>query len=270
MRQYKSFVLVIQVILLAQTAYSGFERTAQPVSVIGRGLSGSAMFHFDNVLINPASISAVASLRSSIFYSPSPFQLPQLSGYGLLVGTPISTVYTAVGFHTFGFSLYRETDGFISAGTMLSDGTGIGMNLHLYHLTIERYGSASAGVLDMGGIFRITEAFALGGAIHNLTGADFGDDDDIPRTLLTGISVSVSGNAVVNVDMVKEMRYPVTFRIGTEVMLHENLTVRAGVQEESSRIFWGMSVILIPFRIGYSYAAHSELGPSHSIGISIE
>lgn len=270
MRQYKIIALVIQVILLAQTNYCGFERTAQPAAVIGRGLSGSALLQFENLWINPVSVIAAASFRSSIFYTPSQFQLPQLSNYGLISGTSFGAMSVAVGLQSFGFSLYRETDGFLALGSMIGEDAGVGFNFHLYHLSIMNYGSSVSGVIDLGVLYRITDAVSVAAVIHNLSGADFGTDDDIPRTMVAGISLTVAPLAVVNADVVKEMRYSPTIRVGTDVQLHDHFTVRAGVTSGTSRLFGGFSVSILPLRMDYGFSSHADLGPTHSIGISIE
>jgi hypothetical protein len=270
MRQYKIFVLVIQVILFAQTIYCGFERTAQPAAVIGRGMSGSAHFQFVNLWLNPASIAAAGSLRSSLFYNPSPFQLPQLSNYGLIAGFTAGSIAFAAGFESFGFSLYRETDMLVGAGTQLSDGFNAGIVIHLYHVSMERYGSSWTGSVDIGSIYEMTDKIAVGAAIQNLNGADFGEADDIPRAFVTGVSIGIEEMAVLNADVIKELNFPLQYRIGTDLHPHQFVTLRAGVQDNPSRIFCGFSVTIVPFRFDYAYASHADLGPSHSIGIAIE
>lgn len=270
MRQYKIFVLVIQVILFGQALYCGFERSTQPAAVIGRGMSGSAHFQFENLWLNPASIAATGSLRSSLFYNPSPFQLPQLSNYGLIAGFTSGSAAYAAGLESFGSSLYRETDMLVGASMQLSDGFNAGITIHLYHVSMERYGTSWTGSIDIGSMYQLTGNIAVGAAIQNLTGSDFGEPDDIPRTFISGVSIGFENIAVLNADIVKDLRFPIQFRVGFDLLMHEHVTIRAGVQDGPSRMFGGVSVSVLPFRFDYAYASHSDLGPSHSIGIVFE
>ncbi|MCK9408655.1 MAG: hypothetical protein WCX28_13165 [Bacteriovoracaceae bacterium] len=270
MRQYKIFVLAIQVILLPQALFSGFERTAQPATVLGRALSGSASLQFENVWINPAAVTAATSVQSLLFYSPSPFQLPQLSSYGCIGGFTLYNYSFAMGFQTFGFSLYRESAVSMSIGTSVAEDMHAGVTFHLYQLSISRYGSSVTEVLDVGSVYSLSEVVNVGVAMNNVTGSKFGGDDDIPRSLISGISLNIEDRATVNFDLIKDLRYPVSHRAGIELLLHEIVAVRAGVQGGVPRLFGGFSISIIPFRIDYSIATHNDLGLSHSIGIAIE
>jgi hypothetical protein len=270
MRQYKIFVLAIQVILVNQGLYCGFERTPQPSIVLGRALTGTAQRQFENLWLNPASISSAVTFHSSVFYTPSPFDLPQMSNGGFIAGSQTNGISFAGGYSTFGFSLYRETIGTMTLAATVAEGIDVGINGHLYHVSIANYGSRTAGIADVGAVYSLTDQFSIGCSVLNMTGSDFGEDDDIPRYLTSGISVNITERSVVNFDLVSETRYPLTYRAGVELSVHERVTLRAGVQGDQSRIFAGVSLAVLSFRIDYAAATHQELGLTHSIGISFE
>lgn len=270
MQQYKVFVFAIQVFLALQSAHAGFERTAQPSSSFGRGSAGNALLNPDNCWNNPASLPQLHTLFATTFYSPSPFQLPQLSNYGMIVAVPMKAVNIAIGFSSFGFSLYRESAGTVSISNMLTDEWSVGMNMHLYHLFIENYGSATSEVFDVGSVYSLSEQINVGVSLLNLTGSSFGADDDIPRMIATGISMSLSQNFTVNADLEKDIRYPVSYHVGIEFNPHELIILRTGTRSDTSQLFGGIGINVAPLQINYGVASHPELGLTHSIGIAFQ
>ncbi|MEW5800188.1 MAG: hypothetical protein AB1728_14415 [Bacteroidota bacterium] len=267
MRQYKLFILFIQV-AFTSSLVAGFERTAQPTALFARAFSGAAFASESNVWLNPAALFGIASFRSSLFYSPSPFQLPQLTNYGLLIADDIEGVKVALSLRSFGFSLYRETSGSLTAALTEIENFGVGLTLSLNHLAIQNYGNATKVGIDIGSIYTVTSELAIGLSLTNINGATFGGDDDIPRVLLAGLSYRVLENALFTIDLVKDVRYDATFRAGIEFSPHEIFIVRSGVQGEPSRLFGGIGLRITPFVIDYGTATHDDLGLTHSIGIS--
>ncbi len=268
MRQYKVFGFFIQVILCVHCSFCGFERTSQPTPVFARAYSGAAFYDDANLWLNPAALSKVSSFQSSLFYSPSPFQLHQLSNYGLITVHPFEFMNVGIGLTSFGFSLYRETMVSVSGGAMFTESFSAGISLHYCHLFIEKYGSSSNGTVDLGAICSVTDGLNLGFSLNNLTGAAFGGDDDIPQLFLTGLSYQIIENAVVHIDIVKDVRYTTTYRAGFELSPHDIVIIRGGTHGEPSRLFGGLGITIAPFQINYAVATHSELGLTHSIGIT--
>jgi hypothetical protein len=268
MHQYKVFILLIQVFLITQFSLGSFERTAQPTSLFGRAFSGSALFSINNLWLNPASIARNSSFEASLFYSPSPFQLPQLSNYGLQVIKNVNEINISAGYSSFGFSLYRETVFSFSAATMVTESFAAGIALHGNHLSIQSYGSATAPMFDLGIIFSATDEINIAFSFSNFTRSSFGADDDIPQIFITGLSYSLVKDAVVTIDLVHDVRYSTTYRTGIEFSPMEFVTLRAGTQKEHSRLFGGIGIKIFSLSFDYGIATHTELGLTHSIGIT--
>ncbi|MFA6456820.1 MAG: hypothetical protein WCW40_08365 [Bacteroidota bacterium] len=268
MHQYKIFIFLIQVILIAQPLISGFERTSQPTQVFSRGMSGSALYSAENIWLNPASIARISSMRTTVFYSPSPFQLEQLSNYGLIISRAFPFAAMAVGFSSFGFSLYRESTGSLFLGALINDEFAAGIGWNLYHLSIEHYGSSINGVLDAGMIYSLSEQFNISLVIQNVNGASFDGEDDIPRVLISGISYALTERGIVHVDIVKDVRFPLAYRAGFNVRLHENIVVNAGTRTDSSLLCGGIGIVVSDWQVDYGIASHAELGVTHSLGIT--
>jgi len=267
MRQYKLFILFIQVVFCVEYLSAGFERTALPAAVVGRGFSGVAFASEQNVWLNPAALSTVASFTSSVFYSPSPFQLPQLTNFGLLIADDVGIAKVSASFTSFGFSLYKETTGSLSFANSDIQNFSFGATLSIYHLSIARYGTAVKSCFDIGAVYSFTEALSFGAALHNVAGSTFGNDDDIPQVVLAGLSYRVIETMVVMVDLVNDVRYEPTYRVGTEFQPHDIVTLRTGIQGEPSRLFGGVGIHLSTITVEYGIATHDDLGLTHSIGV---
>jgi hypothetical protein len=269
MRQYKLFILFIQVMIHAEFAEAGFERTAQPAAAFGRALSGIAFESESNVWLNPAVISGVSSFRTSFFYSPFPFQLPQLKNYGVLIADDIGIVKASASVTSIGFSLYRETAGLLTlAYTNVMD-FSFGASLSFNHLNIANYGNAMRVGIDAGMLYSLTDKLKIGAAVTNLNGFTFGDDDDVPRIVVSGASFQVNEMIILCIDLVKDVRYKPTYRAGIELKPLEIFTIRTGIQGEPSRLFGGIGIRISSFIIDYGIGTHDDLGLTHSIGISL-
>jgi hypothetical protein len=266
--QYKLFAVFIQAVLLCSAAVAGFERNVQPTAIFANAVSGVAMNSFENLWLNPASPASLSSFRASLFYAPSPFQLPQLTHYGLIAAHPFSPGTISIGLYTQGFPLYRESSGSATYAGILTDELSVGMTLNVYHLAIQGYGSATKIGTDIGGILSLSEELSIGFSLGNVNGADIDDGGDIPRTAALGAVFRPVSTAVILFDIVKDIRFPEEYRAGIKFSPIDEMTLHAGMQSEHSRLFAGMSITVSPLTVHYGIGTHADLGVAQSIGIT--
>lgn len=143
-----------------------------------------------------------------------------------------------------------------------------GISTRIFHVSILHYGSAVTIGIDLGAIIQISEIVSVGISVMNVNGADVGADDDIPRSVGTGISLRPISEVTLCADIVKDLRYAEAFRVSIEMTPIETLTLSAGVQSDPSRMFGGIGISMKPFTIHYGVGTHTDLGLSHSIGIT--
>ncbi len=259
--------MFIQAVLLCNTGIAGFERIVQPTAVFAKAGSGVAMAAHDNLWLNPASSASLSSFRATLFYVPSPFQLSQLSHYGLIVAQPLTVGTISLGVHTLGFPLYRESNGSVTFARVITDDFFAGITLHAFHLAIQGYGSTTKFGTDIGGIFNLSKELSVGISLGNVNGADIGDGEEIPRTVTFGAVFRPVGSAVIVFDLIKDIRFPETYRVGLEFLPLDVLSLHAGIQGEPSRLFGGIGVTISPFTVHYGIGTHADLGSTHSIGV---
>lgn len=267
--QYRIFGMLVQVLLLQQVLFAGFDRVPQPANLFAKGSSGIALFNSAALWINPASLAKNSSITSTFFYSPSGFQLQQLANSGIISSVPTKYGIAGIGISTFGFSLYRETVGALSYSLMVTDNVALGATLNFNHLSIERYGTDLSVGADVGAILSPIKDVTVGIVLQNINRPRIGTSgEEIPLRYCTGIGYIFSDLAILNVDVIKDVRYPLEYKGGIDLLLHQHFILHGGISTEPERMFAGLSIPYLFFKIEYGYATHKELGATHSFGIS--
>lgn len=156
-----------------------------------------------------------------------------------------------------------------SLATSLEEGFFLGSNLNVNHLTIRQYGTASAVGIDLGGSARLAEDLWWGVSILNINRPTIGNmKDDLPQVYLTGLSCEVLAGSSVSLHVIKDVRYPVSVRVGTEFSFYGVCDVRLGFSTEPSRYFAGIGFRYVSLSADYSVGTHLDLGLTHTFGIS--
>lgn len=260
--------MLIQAVLLCGFGYAGLEKTAQPTSVFAAAGSGVAHTSIDNIWINPASSGFLPAFTASLFYYPSPYQLSQLTQYGLILALPIGIGTVSIGLQSVGFRLYRETAGSVNFSRPITNELSAGVTLHSYHISINGYGSTTVLSSDIGGIVTVNESLSLGISLGNVNGADIGGGEEIPRMITVGAIFRPLEQVQWTFDIVKEMRFPHTYKTGIQFSPIVPLKLFAGIQGEPSRLFGGIGVTVSPIDVQYGIGTHDDLGATHSIGVT--
>lgn len=252
-------------------AVAGFERVIHSPALWGKGLTTTASRNGEAVMLNPASLAEEQVFSASMFFSPSPFDLPQLENGGVTAVIPASSFVAGVSVLSSGFSLYREFIGTATIAKSFFENLDVGANISLNHLSIARYGSAATFTFDFGTSLEVVNDVRWGFAILNCTRATIGASrDPLPQMYLTGFEYTVLPRATVAADLVKDARYPFSIRVGTQFSPHEILDVRFGVSSAPSRYYAGFGVRVLSLYVDYSVATHAELGLTHDIGIAFQ
>ncbi|MDE3057065.1 MAG: hypothetical protein KGJ59_03800 [Bacteroidota bacterium] len=267
----RTFVWGAIVLVSLDNVFAGFERVVHSPVLWGKGLATAASRNIDAVLLNPASAAGTESFSISVFYSPSPFELPQLSNGGITAAVPLSSFAVCSSLVTSGFSLYRELSGTVTIANSFFGTLDVGANLSLNHLSIARYGSAAALTFDAGAELEVGGGVRWGVALLNCTRSTIGRGHDaLPQLYLTGFEYTVLPRATVAFDIVKDFRYPFSIRAGTQFSPLESLDARFGVSSAPSRYYAGFGLRAMSLYVSYSVATHPELGLTHDIGIAFQ
>ncbi|MGE5316112.1 MAG: hypothetical protein ACM3Q4_15570 [Acidobacteriota bacterium] len=255
----------------ADCAWASFERLAQPASLAGRALAGCAGTDADCVQKNPASPAGITSVHLSLFHSPSPFGLPELSRIGMSAAMPFHFGTLQCTATRFGSSLYREHALMLTYAVKLDEAFAAGISYSYNALSIERYGSAHASGIDLGIQASPVTGLTLGASVLNVNHPAIGsNNDELPRIVMLGMSYAFGTQARFALDIVKDVRYPESVHAGVEASPVSFLLLRTGASTGPARLYGGLGIRLSAFEIQYAVVTHQELGLTHTFGISID
>lgn len=141
---------------------------------------------------------------------------------------------------TFGGGVYRYGDELFSENRLrlgyknAFQGFHYGLALNYNHIVQGGgYGSLTALGIDAGLAARIAEGFTVGAKATNINQPSYGSYNNIseepPRELSIGFSYRLSGLALFSSEVVKDVRFPLSYRGGVEVKLFDRLKGRAGI-----------------------------------------
>lgn len=200
-----------------------------------RGTSmGQAMtaLHNDtwNVFANPALLPEDG--RSVSFYGIRYFGFAELTDMAIAAHYAHDWGTFGLGVHSYGDDLYRENR-FRLAYRRGYEGMYAGVVINYTHFSIENHGSAGALVIDAGIAFNVVENLWFGARATNLTRSSIGQNpQELPRELAIGVAYTMSDRGTLSSDIVKDARFPLSYRGGIEVRVFDQLYARGGVTTE--------------------------------------
>ncbi len=209
--------------------------------------------------------------RVTVFYSPSPFGLPELSNGGIAIALPVSVGAIQAAVTRAGRTLYSEQCAFLSFACALDEAFSLGASVSYNAVSIERYGSAHTFGIDIGIAVTPAPFLTLAASMQNANRPTIGaEQDELPRVFLLGIACRVADRAVIAADLAKDIRYPESVRVGIEVGPVEFVALRTGVSTAPPRFHAGAGLRYRAVGFDYSITTHQDLGPTHALGLSLD
>lgn len=137
----------------------------------------------------------------------------------------------AGGVHRYGFDLFSESR--LRLGYKNSfKGFHFGAVFNYSHVA-QGGGNGSAGAIgvDLGIAAAITPELWIGAKAVNINRPTYGslNDEELPRNLSIGFSYRLSDIALLSSDVIKDVRFPISYRAGIEVRVIGGLVGRAGI-----------------------------------------
>lgn len=220
---------------------------------------------------NPAGLAQQNWREFSIYYSPSPFGLKQLSNNSAVYHEPTNYGSFAIAYSNYGFELYKENAFFVSYSTNISKNIFFGTTFAYRNLSIKNYGNDNALTILLGGILYLTPDLRIGFEIDNITHSSFGNSDNqIPMVFDLGLSYSLLSKLVINTAIEKEIDNNTSLRVGIDYEIIKYLNLRIGAMNEPSSFSAGIGVNYSLFEIDYAVFNHQDLGFTHQFGITMQ
>jgi hypothetical protein len=222
------------------------------------------------IFYNPAGLGQMKYRDFSVFYSPAPFGLSDLSTAAFTYAEPLKYGVIGAGLRTYGFDLYKETSIMLSYGNGYKNKLFYGVNLNFYHLNIQNYGSASSFGVDVGAMAYINKYLRWGFFGKNVTGSTIGESKEkIAQVYRTGLNYKPLNEVGLMLEIEKDVKYPVSVRAGFEYSLLDYVDLRAGVGNEPTSFTGGIGFNYNIFQLDYALYKSQDLGITHQGSITV-
>ena len=215
---------------------------------------------------NPAGLADLTSFQFGVCYMPQLYGLSELKTIGGVATAPLANGGLGLVVERFGYDLYQETEASLSWGFRTVHGINAGVSVGLQDLTIARYGNGIRWTVGCGVLARITQDAALGVSVQNAASTTLGvRGDRLPTVVLLGACWRPMKGLLVAPAVEKDLRYPLSVRIGVEQELLGVLALRGGLSTEPDELSAGIGVHWSGLEFGYAGFRHPDLGWSHQI-----
>ncbi|MFU8811859.1 MAG: hypothetical protein ACNA78_02765 [Balneolaceae bacterium] len=204
------------------------------------------------------------------FYGFRYLGISDISDFAVAANTQTRFGTIAGGIHRFGFDLFNESR-FRVAYKNSADRFHYGGALTYTHVNQGGgFGSAGAFGLDVGIAAEVIDGLWFGARSTNINQPTFGStDEQLPRESAIGISYRLSSLALFTTEIVKDVRFPISYRGGVEIELVESLFARAGVTTEPETYSFGFGYATSRILINVGVQQHVPLGLSPALDLGI-
>lgn len=234
---------------------------------LGMGQATTALPGYDwSLFSNPALLNNDDTAVG--FYGLRNYGFAEITDMSAMGSIPTKYGVAALGFHRYGDNLFNETRirmGYKNEWRMLHFGVVANYN-HIFFGA--DYGSGGALGLDVGIAAEITDDLWVGARSTNVNRPEYKYqtmDEYLPRDISIGLSYGLNELAVFAFDMVKDVRFPVSYRGGLEISVIENLKGRVGVTTEPLTYSLGFGYGMDRWDINFAVQKHELLGFSPGI-----
>lgn len=275
-------------ILLSATsasAQTGFGARGLAMGGTGFLTPGDAWAVFNNPSALPDSGTTVS------FFGIRYFGMSELTEAAAAASGGYRRVRLGAGASSFGFGMYRESGFHLGlkvpwmrgtaemgsrtaesavAGSLHAGSGAAGLSIEWRHISIERYGNASALLLNAGLTLHPVDQIAIAATLGNATGSAIGQSrDPLPVVSSVGVSWQTLDDLNLVAAAVKDNRFPVSWRMGAEYTPIQALALRGGAMTGPGQFNLGLAVNLSGFSAAFAALNHLELGWTTTIELTM-
>jgi len=261
---------IVLLLVCREPIFAGFEQNDAGGRAVALG--GAYVAIADDgwsIFYNPAGLARVVYPEAAVFYSPQPFQIPELRHIVFVLAYPTGIGTLGAFGRRFGFELYRETSFGIGCATEVA-GMFVGANVTYHAVTIERYGNDGTFGVDVGVLVPIFQTLRWGIAATNINAPRIGTDGEkLPQVFTTGISYQPVSSLAFVFDYEKEIGFSGTPKFGCEYRVIDEVAFRAGFVDEPTLYTLGVGVRYLFVEVDYGVTIHRELGLTHQASVTL-
>ena len=268
----KVCILIIGILLyFQQPLFASFELKGYGARARGMGHAYTGLANTpDAIFTNPAGMAQLNTGAVSFLYL-CPFGIKELAYYSFAGVMPTPWGNLSTGISSFGNQLYQEQSVLLNFSHKISGNIFLGLNIHYMKLQITQYGSDFSFGFDLGFLIHLSPLLNWGFYSNNINRASLGKsgNDYLPQVFSTGFSLFPIKNLIFNVDVYKELPFPLEVRAGFEYLFARKIAIRSGFITNPSQFCLGLGFLFKYFRCDYAINTHPDLGLTHQISVQL-
>ncbi len=264
--RWKSIVLVL---LICSAAEGAFELDGS--DFVGFSLAGAGVgsrWSYISGSNNPAVISGAEAVKLSY---RNVYGLKELRFIALSIKSMLPSLPFSLNVYNFGNDKYRESWASLNFSGRISRTLTLGIKISGYCIFIKNFSPANLFSMGAGGMWAPLDNFSVGVSVCNV--AMFSPtetaQDYLATNYSTGIAYNPSTDITIFVDVYQEEDFNPEIRVGTQLKIQDNLTLRTGFSDNPSIFSGGFDLTFSHYRMGYAFQNHPQLGFDHQAGIAI-
>lgn len=220
---------------------------------------------------NPALLASLDFNFATIIYSPSAFNLPELSPALMMVGNKINDNFAgAISILNLGNSLYSDFTATLHSGIKLSQIFDAGLSISYDKLSVKNYNNYSSFNINLGFILRLSEPFNAGfnyTYFHNNNSEEF--QSLFNHLINFGFGTTINDEISLEVGTRIFIDYKTGFTISGRYLIEDYLAIRLGISTNPEIIGFAVKILPLEFiNISAGINYHSYLGFSKSFALS--
>ena len=233
------------------------------------------------IYYNPAGLISITGLSvggSFLQY----YNMSELQNFTVSLAYPTDTAFGAFGasYHSYGYSLYKETEMVFTHSLILLRNIKFGYNLKYLTLSLNpdpaitpviEYGSDSFMTVDVGVQADFDRNFSAGAYAMNVTSPMIGKNnaEESDQKFTFGVAYKPAGGLTTTLSFDKAIEDDYQIRAGAEMWVYRMLALRGGIQSRPFNFTFGAGLNYNVVYIDYALVHNSLLDQSHIFSISM-
>ncbi len=229
-----------------------------------------ALRNIHSIWSNQAGLAFVDQTSASGFVQQL-YGLADLRTVGIGIAHPTSSGTFGLVLNYLGTDQFQEQKAGIAYSRKLMDRFSIGAQFFAQNTRIDEYGNTAVFSFEFGLLAELLPDLYLGVHTQNPVRVSVLEDEDLPIIYSLGIAYILSKKAFINLELEKDIEYPVRFKAGISYHIIEQLALRTGVATQPANLYLGIGYLLNQqLSIDLAMAQHPQLGISPSLGINYQ